>query len=156
MKTGMISTAAMNATLAKTKVQKSKMTTFESKVKDEGNKSFDGHAHFGTNQINNKAVQKDRAPAGGSMPSRKTGGKATGIIGSGNRSQSKQGGRVDSSYVPGRAAINEFPAKGAGKPWPASTGVKASKGFTGNTRMKGGPKPKSGGPYGGPSSRAGG
>jgi hypothetical protein len=150
---GLISSGAMNKTLAQTKVQKSKMTKFNSKVKDEGDKDFGGHSHFGTNNINNKATQGDRVP-GGSSPSRKTGGRPTGIIGSGNRSQSRQGGHVGSSQTPNRKQIDNFPAKQK-QHFPAGAGY-VGKGAAGkNTRMKG-PKPKSGGPYGGPSSRAAG
>jgi hypothetical protein len=152
---GLVSSKGVqNAILNSTKVQKSKMTTFDSKVKDEGNKDFDGHANFGTGQINSPAVQRDRAP-GGSMPSRKTGGKPTGIIGSGNRSQSKQGGAVMASQTPKRSQIDKFPGKQA-KTFPAGAGMKASKGFTGNTKMKGAKPLRSGGPYGGPNSRAAG
>lgn len=129
-RSGLISTAAMNATLAATKVQKSKMTKFDSKVKDEGNKDFDGHGHFSTNQINAPAVQKDRAK---SMPSK--------------------GARVNASYVPGRKAIDQFP-KGQHKMFPAGGKVSAS--GKKSVGVKGGAGKSSGPMYGGPNSRAAG
>lgn len=121
-----------NAVLKATKVQKSKMAPFDGKKKDEAKAHSKGHRIVRVGQINASSTQADRAK---SMPSK--------------------GARVNASYVPGRKAIDQFP-KGQAKTFPAGAGMKSSNGFTGNTKMKGGTKPKSGGPYGGPSSRAAG
>lgn len=121
-----------NAVLKATKVQKSKMAPFDGKKKDEAEAHSKGHPIVRVGQINDSKTQADRAK---SMPSK--------------------GARVNASYVPGRKAIDQFP-KGQAKTFPAGAGY-VGKGAAGkNTRMKGGPKPKSGGPYGGPSSRAAG
>lgn len=121
---GLISTGAMNATLAKTRVQKSKMADFDGKQKDEAERNSRGHALGKNAHINSKETQRDRAR---SMPSK--------------------GARVNASYVPGREQIDGFPP-GQRKTFPAGAGI-VSKGAAGkNTRMKG-RIPRSGGPYGG-------
>lgn len=121
-----------NAVLKATKVQKSKMAPFDGKSKDEGKAHAKGHAIARVGQINDSKTQRDRAK---SMPSK--------------------GARVNASQTPNRKQIDRFPGKQAAT-FPKGAGMKSSKGFTGNTKMKGGPKPKSGGQYGGPSSRAAG
>lgn len=121
-----------NAVLKATTVQKSKMASFNGRQKDEGKAHAKGHPIARVGHINAGSTQADRA-----------------------KSTPSKGARVNASQTPKRSAIDKFPGKQA-TIWPAKTGVKASKGFTGNTKMKGGPKPKSGGAYGGPSSRAAG
>jgi hypothetical protein len=65
---GLISTKAMNATLAKTRPQKSKMADFDGKSKDEGK----GGSIAGTNRAGIDANQR-KGSAAGSTPSGKGG-----------------------------------------------------------------------------------
>ena len=129
LKLGMVSAKAAAkwkkpAILSATRSQKSKMATFENKGHDEG-KAYNYGVHD-VDVINSPATQKDRA---GSMPSK--------------------GGAVNASYYPGPKAIDQFP-KVQKKTWPAGGGTNHPRSTkTGNTRMKGGPPIKSGGPSGG-------
>jgi hypothetical protein len=135
MRSGLISAGAASklAVLKGTKVQASKMASFDGKSKDEGAGKSKGDAIARTRHIEAPSTQKDRA-----------------------RSKPSSGAQAKGSQIPRRAQINTFPGKQK-VAFPAGTGDKRSpKAASDNTRMKGGPKPKSGGPYGGPSSRAAG
>jgi hypothetical protein len=155
MRMGLISgAAAAKVGVRGTKVQKSKMAAFDGKSRDEGDVMGNrGDALARSSHIEAPSSQADRA---GSMPSTKKGNTGGGAVGSAARSKSTQGGRVGASSIPRRGAIDGFPGKQR-VPFPAGTGTnRPPKNASDNTRMKGGPKPKSGFPYGGPSSRAAG
>jgi hypothetical protein len=127
MRSGLVSAKAAAkfkpAVLKQTRVQPSKMATFNHTGKDEGR--VNGKGTLATRgQINSSATQRDRAH---SLPS--TGG-AVGKYGQVNRKE------IDTSDM----QAPRFPA-GTGTDHPRSN-------KTGNTRMKG-PIPKSGAAYGG-------
>jgi hypothetical protein len=110
------------AVLRGTRAQKSKMASFHSKTKDEGELD-NGGAIDHENEINNPVVQKKGA---------------VGRV-------SKGGGVGKAESQMHRHAINDPVNK---KVWPKGGDVKASNPKTGNTKMKG-PIARSGGLYGG-------
>lgn len=128
---GLVSSKGVqNAILNSTKVQKSKMASFDGRHKDEGKAHGIGDGIAGVGHINGKPTQADRAH---SMPSK--------------------GARVNASQTPKRAQIDKFPGKQA-KTFPA--GGKVSAKGKKSVGVKGGAGKSGGGPYGGPSSRAAG
>jgi hypothetical protein len=89
LRSGAISTKAYNATLAKTRAQKSKMAEFNDRQKDEGDKENDGAVRI--DHINNKQFQRMKA-----------GGGADGVPSKGGRSlgnEAPKPGQIDQASM---------------------------------------------------------